>query len=179
MNNPKWPESLPPFTEVNEEDPEVVFVPEDLDNLTAIGDLVHDLYWFDNRKYLLCFEYDSGLPKSLNKNLLENGIELNKRKKFFYRHPKPAYKNDFVRILPHSEIPYFLEGADEGKMYGRLRLNLTPDYRKQLDFRIAANETSKVLQEQESMIEIKPSVWGISINLKIVYYKVRKWFKNS
>lgn len=178
MSNPKWPESLPPFTEVNVGDSQVLFVPEDLENNSSISDLVHDLYWFDERKYLLYFDYGIGLPEYLSKALSKNGIEMNKRENFFYRHPKPAYKKDFVRILPHSEIPHFLEGVNEGVMFGRLHLSLTSDYRKQLDFRMAANETSRVLQAQESIVEIKPSVWGITINLKLIYYKIKNWFIN-
>lgn len=178
MSNPKWPKSLPPFTEINAGDPEVVFIPEDLDHISSIRDLAHDLYWFDERKYLLYFEYEMGLSESLSKALSINGIEMTKRENFFYCNPKPAYKNDFVRILPHSAIPHFLEGVNEGVMFGRLHLSLTSDYRKQLDFRMAANETSKVLQAQESIVEFKPSVWGITINMKLIYCKIKNWFIN-
>jgi hypothetical protein len=54
---PKWPESLPPPSEVTEGPRRVHLVPGDLVREGAIQTLVHDLYWFPKDEYFLFFVY--------------------------------------------------------------------------------------------------------------------------
>jgi hypothetical protein len=102
---PKWPESLPPPVEFTEGAPRVDLAPHELGADDAIKDLVHDLYWFPDSEYFVYFLYGEGIGQELDVRLEAWGIERRKTEMYFYKHPKPAYKNDFVRALPGADAP--------------------------------------------------------------------------
>lgn len=173
---PKWPDSLPHPVEINEGARRCNLMPDDLETAQAVRDLVHDLYWFPHDSYFLFFVYGTGIGVELNNALGTHGITMKKTELYFYRNPNPAYKNDFLRVLPHSDAPEWQKEAAKGQMFGRITLSLEPWRRKQLDFKHTAQVTTKAITDRESIIEMKPNIWGIGVNVPRLMYRVKGWW---
>lgn len=176
---PKWPESLPPPVEITEGPPRVNFAPNDLRSDDAIKDLVHDLYWFPDSEYFIYFLHGEGIGQELDARLEEWGIERRKTEMYFYKHPKPAYENDFVRALPVADAPPWVREAAEGPMYGRVQLSLSAAMRKQLDLSETSRATSVAIQESDPVIEAKPNFFGMGISLNSLWRRVKNWIQRK
>jgi len=173
-NIPKWPESLPPPFEVVEGPRQVYFCESDFDGDDGVRDLLHDLYWFPDDNYYLYFLHGEGLDKSLASRLEAQGIEMKKTELYFYRHPNPAYPNDFIRVLNHEDPPQWKADAAKGPMFGRVSMSLEPARRKQIDFQENARITRELIADSESVVEAKPNFFGMGLNLNSLWHKVRK-----
>ena len=110
---PKWPKTLPPPIGFMEGARQVYLSHEDIGTVLSIPDLIEDMYWFDSDEFYLYFPYGKGLGVELKDKLEANGIELKKTEMYFYRHPKPGYKNDFIRS--HAARRYGRMEAGRGK----------------------------------------------------------------
>jgi hypothetical protein len=170
---PKWPDSLPPPIEIVEKRRYVPFTEADLNGDSSIQDLVHDLYWFIDSDYYLYFEYGKGIENSLLSRLGQAGVEMNRTEMYFFCRPNPSYKNDFIRILPHSEVPKWQEEAFKGKMFCRVSLTLESARRKQLDFSESGRLTNELLADKEPMVEAKPNFYGFGLNLNSIWHRVK------
>ena len=178
---PKWPDSLPPPIEFVEGPQRVFLSSEDLNGQRTLTDLVHDLYWFPDSEYFLYFEHGAGIGHELNARLEECGVEMRKTELYFYRHPRPAYTSDFIRVLPGATIPDWQRESAQGQMFGRVSLTLNSAARKQMDHAELARATSTAMADNESVIEAKPNFFGLGINLNSVWHRVKKrlgWSKN-
>ncbi|MDZ7660930.1 hypothetical protein [Thiohalophilus sp.] len=176
---PKWPESLPPPIEISEGTRRVDLVPDQLGTDEALQDLVHDLYWFSDSEYFVYFVYGEGIGQNLHVRLNGWGIETKKTEMYFYKHPKPAYENDFVRAVPGENVPAWVKEAVNVKMYGRVKLELSVTMRKQLDLSETAWNTSAAISNSDPVIEAKPNFFGMGINLNSLWRKVKKWFQRK
>ncbi len=173
---PKFPDSLPPPVEVGEGSRYINLTPDGLKPAAALADLVHDLYWFPDNHYFLFFVYGEGIGTNLQERLKSHGVATKKTEMYFYRHPKPAYENDFVQVLPHSAKHEWLKEAARGQMYGRILLSLEPWKRKQLDLEHTARATAKAMADTEPTIEMKPNFAGMGINLNSVFRRLGRWW---
>jgi hypothetical protein len=176
---PKWPESLPPPFEMTRGPREHHLTAADLEGETNINDLIHDLYWFPDDLNFIYFRHGEGLGKAFISKIEKKGIEVKKTELYFYRHPKPAYQNDYIRILPHENVPNWQKEAANGPMFGRVLVTLKPARRKQIDFYESARITIKVIADNESLIEAKPNFFGLGVNLNSLLRKALKWLRHQ
>lgn len=175
----KWPESLPAPCEIVEGPGEVVFTTHDLEEDSAIRNLVHDLYWFQDDEYFLYSLYGHGVGQTLNMRLKTHGVMTKKTEMYFYRHPKPAHENDFIRVTPHSDVPQWMKDAAQGEMYARGYLTLEAARRKQLDFREAARVATNTMADNESVVEAKPNFFGLGLNLNSLWRIAKRWLNRK
>lgn len=173
---PKFPDSLPPPVEVVEGPRYINFMPDELKPTTAIADLVHDLYCHHDNHYFLFFVYGEGIGADLKERLKSHGVAMKKTELYFYRHPKPAYKSDLIRVLPHSGEFEWQKEAAKGQMYGRVFLSLEPWRRKQLDLEYAARATTRAIADAEPVVEMKPNFAGMGINMHSVFLRLKRWW---
>lgn len=173
---PKWPDSLPPPIEFVEGAPQHCLTEADFDQDNAIDDLIHDMYWFPDDVYLLYFVYGEGVTKELTNKLELAGIAMRKTELFFFKHPQPAYSNEFIRILANDNLPQWMADAAKGPMHGQVTLSLEPAKRKMIDFYENAKVASQVLSEQEPIFEFKPNFAGLGVNLNSFWLRIKKWW---
>ena len=176
---PKWPESLPPPVEITEGATRVAMSPHDLTSDEAISHLVHDMYWFPDSEYFLYFVYKEGIGQELDARLQTWGIERKKTEMYFYKHPKPAHENDFVRALPGVDAPPWVKEAAEGQMYGRVQLSLSVTMRKQLDLSETARAMRAAISDADPVFEAKPNFFGIGINLNNLWRRAKNWVQRK
>jgi len=175
---PKFPESLPPPVEMTEGPRRVFLTPEELPNTEKISELVHDLYWFSDDLYFLFYPHGKGIGLDLNKRMESNGVGMRKTELYFYRRLKPAYENDFIRVLPHSAEYDWQRETEKGQMFGRVTLSLEPWRRKQLDLEYAAHVTSGAIVNNEPVVEMKPNYCGMGINVRALLKKLKRWWRD-
>ena len=154
-------------------------MPDDLSSVEGITNLVHDLYWYPDDLYLLFFFFGEGIAASLNETLKTHGVAMKKTELYFYRHPNSAYKNNFIRVLPHSEAPEWQKEAARGQMFGRISLSLEPWRRKQLDLEQTAHATTRAIADSEPIVEMKLNLWGVGINLQSLLHRVKRWWNRG
>jgi hypothetical protein len=155
----------------------VYFSCADLQSEVAISNVVHDLYWFPDDERFLYFRYGVGIGVSLRTSLEEQGIEMKKTEMYFYRHPKPAYENDFVRVMRHADVPEWKLNAAKRAMHGRVSLTLAPWRRKEMGFAEAAHVNTQIVGDKERVFEAKPNFYGFSLNLHRLWRVVKRWYK--
>jgi len=175
---PKWPESLPLPFEMTRGPREHHLTAADFEGEKNIDDHIHDLYWFPDDLNFIYFRYGEGLGKAFISKIEKIGIEVKKTELYFYRHPNPTYQNDFIRVLPHEDVPNWQKEAAKGPMFGRVFIVLNPARRKQIDFQENARITSNIIADNESLIEAKPNFFGIGVNLNSLWRKALKWLRH-
>lgn len=175
-NLPKWPDSLPPPVSIGKGVRHHCVSPDEFGDQKELLNLLHDMYWFSDDLYFMFTKEGKGLGAEFSKRIEVVGIEVIKIENYFYPHPSPGHKNDYVH-LPPGEIKYdWHREASEKQMYTRFTLQLTPWKRKELDMAYSAEATSRALAKEEPVIEAKPGIAGFSINLIAAWRKVRaKW----
>lgn len=170
---PKWPDSLPPLVEWEMKPGGVCLAVEDFPDQLTVAELVHDLYWNPEPDYFVFHPSGEGFPADLYKEFTTHGLELKRGESYFFRHPKPMAKNDFVQVLPTTTEPPWLVDAGRGKMYQRLAVSLAYWKRKELDHlelaQLTATETARRMERPTEIIELKPGVFGFRINLKALW----------
>jgi hypothetical protein len=177
-NRPKWPDSFPPPIEFTEGERCVYFMAADFQNISTFENLIYDLYWFPGDNYYLFFKHGEKLSQNLLDEFERNGILLIKTELYFYRHPNPAFVNDFVRLLP-GELKYDWQiEAAQGEMYGRTTISLEDWKKKEFDVKNIANVIASKIEENQPILEIKPGWCGINLNLRRLVRKIIVNFKN-
>ena len=150
-------------------------VESDLDCDDEILDLVRFLFWHPDDRYYLFFPYSEGISDNLAASLGRFGVSLRMTEMYFFRHPAPAYENDFVRILPQDDIHDWQRLAAKCRMFGRITLTLECWKRKQIEFRELARITAAEIAENEDVLEAKPNLMGFGINLNSGWRKSKRW----
>ena len=177
----KWPESLPPFVEMrilpreNE-----VFESELLcdDELQA---LLHDMYFFEDETYYVYREHDkSPDPDFSVERLSQVGIALTSHENYFYRRPfsdQGLEPYSYVRILPGEDRhPWQKEIVRKGPMFTRIKLELHPWKKKQMDL---ARLSSFVQARDVNPVELKPNFMGFGIDLIKLWSWIRSRFQRK
>jgi len=172
---PKWPDSLPPFTELTILPPEHVFYRHQLIADSDIRDLIHDLYYFPDDKYFLYYECESkNIPKGFDAKKLERcGLSLRKHESFFYRRPYEDDRPDkysYIRLTAADiHYPWQQEIIDNGPMYGRVQIELFEWKKKEIElYRIKSLNSKK-----DGPLILQPNFMGLGIDLK----KIPSWLK--
>jgi diguanylate cyclase (GGDEF)-like protein len=108
------------------------------------------MFWHSGDTYRIYFPYDRGIDRAVLTELERQGVALPSREFYFYRHPRPAYPNDFVRVLPHQKHADWKMAAATGPMFGCATLKLESWRAKELDAELAASATKRKLDSTES-----------------------------
>jgi hypothetical protein len=170
---PKFPNLLPPPMEVIEGPRYVNLMEKDLQSINKIEDLVSDLYWFSEDHYYLFFRFGEGVHSNLQYMFDNYGIASKTTELYFYKHPIPAYENDFVRVLPTEHTHEWQRQAAAGRMYGRVMLSLEAWRKRQLDITQIAQTTASAIVSNQPILDLKPGLWGFSLNLRSLYRRVK------
>jgi hypothetical protein len=178
-DRPKWPDSLPPFTEFVKGPRCVNLMVEDLQTMKDFEDLVYDLYWFPGDNYYLFSKYEEKLSRNLLDKFESQGILLLKTEHYFYRHPANDLNNIFIRLLP-SELEHEWEiQTAKGQMYGRITLSLEEWRRKRLDITYIGQVAASKMDKDQPILDLKPGIWGFNLNLRSLYRRIKFYFKKS
>ena len=173
---PKWPESLPPPVYIGKEQRVCHMSPDEFGEDKALLDLLHDMYWFIDGLYYVYTKHEETLGVVLSESFDNAGIEVIAIESFFYSHPKPAYKNDFVHLPPNAIQYDWHREAASTQMYTRFSLAVSAWKRKELDLAYSAEATVDAIAKGEPMVEAKPGFGGVTLNLRVVLQRARKWF---
>jgi len=172
---PKWPDSLPPPTEVTLLPPEHVLYRTDLITDEDIQGLIHDLFFFPEDKYFLYYEYSNKeIPEGFDaKKLKQYGLSLRKHENFFYRRPWDKDRPEqysYVRLTVSGiKYPWQQEIVDKGPMYGRVQIDLMEWRKKEIELaRIKA-----LSKKDEDPLILQPNICGVGIDIK----KIPSWIK--
>ena len=173
---PEWPESLPPPTSITMGEKMHYMSPDEFKDSSEFTKLLHDMYWFPDDLYFVFTKEGEGLGSQFSKSIENTGIEIKKIENYFYPHPNPGYKNDYVHLPPGEMNFEWQREASKKQMYVRFNLKLATWKKKELDIAYAAEATTNALSKNEPIIEAKPGFAGFSINLVSVWKK--KYVKN-
>ncbi len=174
--NPKWPDSLPPFTEMTLLPPEHVIYREELVSTDDISNLVHDLFYFPEDKHFLYFEYGSNdMPEGFDSEKLKAyGLAFRKHENFFYRRPlddtNPEDYSYIQLTIDKINYPWQQKIVDAGPMYGRVQIELMEWKKKEIELQ----RIKSVHQNDNNPLLLQPNFMGLGIDLK----KLLKWGKN-
>lgn len=172
---PKWPDSLPPPSEMTMLPPEHVVYRESLIKEEDLYNLVHDLFYFPEDKYFLYFEYESpAIPEGFDTEKLEHfGLALRKYENFFYRRPFGEDEPDrysYMRLTAADiKHPWHQKLVDSGPMYCRVQIELMEWAKKDIELQRLKSLSSK----NEDPLLLQPNFMGVGVDLK----KVPSWLK--
>lgn len=172
---PKWPDSLPPPTELILLPPEHVLCRSELVKNEDIQNLIHDLFFFPEEKYFLYFEYASNdIPDGFDANRLEqHGLSLRKYENFYYRRPDDKDQSEpysFIRLaVTDIQFPWQQEIVNQGPMYGRVQIELKEWKKKEIEL----SRIQALNEQDDNPLVLQPNFWGLGIDLK----KIPSWVK--
>lgn len=174
---PKWPDSLPFPAKVTFEPRRVHLLPADFESDRAVTDLLHDLYWFPDDRYYLFYSDTMKLTTKVAEELKESGIVFSEIESYFYKHPKPAYERDFIQVLPNVDYPTWRKKSAKGEILWRALLSLDTTVRRELDFDESAARTRDAIANSEGVVDLKPNIYGVGLNLNSLWRKIKAWLK--
>lgn len=169
----KWPEGVPEPFEVSKATRLICMSPDEFKDDKDISDLVHDMFWFPDDGYFIFSKSDEGIGAELNKSFESAGIEIKVSQRYFYPHPYPGYKNDYIQILPGPRKYDWQEEAVKKKEYARHTLGLLGWKKKDLDFSYAAEVVVKATKKPPPVLSAKPGLFGFSIDLIEICKKLK------
>jgi len=150
--------------------------PDEFEDKNEFGKLLHDMYWFSDDLYFVYCKEGEGLGAEFLEGIKRIGVEVGEIENYFYPHPNPGYKNDYIH-LPPGEIKYdWHMEASKKQMYTRFSLHVSVWKRKELDMAYSAKTTTEALNNEEPVLEAKLGVAGFSVNLIAGWRKLKsKW----
>lgn len=174
---PKWPDSLPPPTEMTMLPQENYVYRDELIEFDDINALIHDMYYFSEERYFLYYEYHSkNIPEGFDVKLLNGiGLAFRKHENYFYKRPWSDERPDvysYIRFLP-GDVKYEWQKklVEEGPMYGRVEIELMEWKKKQIDLYLIQQASNK---ESDPLI-LQPNFMGIGVDLR----KIPAWIKDK
>lgn len=172
---PKWPDSLPPPSEMTMLPPEHVIYRESLIEEKDVYDLIHDLFYFPEDNYFLYFKYESSnIPDGFDtKKLGSFGLALRQYENFFYRRPFGDVEPDrysYIRLTAADiKHPWHQKLIDSGPMFGRVQIELMEWANKNVELQRLKSLNSK----DEDPLLLQPNFMGVGVDLK----KIPAWLK--
>jgi hypothetical protein len=175
---PKWPKGLPSPVSVERLGRLISLTPSDLGTEDNISDLVHNLYWYPDEFYYIFTKVDEGFGEFLFSRFEKSGLLSTKNERCFYIHSFSDMKNDFIHLPPDVVEYDWHKEAINGQEYTRFTIKLAPWKIKELDMSYTAKATADAVDDNSSIVEAKPGVFGFSVNLFALFNQIkRKWFK--
>ncbi|GGP47667.1 hypothetical protein [Shewanella saliphila] len=176
---PKWPEDLPLPVSVEKLGRLISLTPSDLKTEDEINNLVHNLYWYPDDFYFIFTKVNEGFGEFLFSRFEQSGMVYTKNERCFYIHSFSDMKNDFIQLPPDTVEFDWHKEAILGQEYSRFTIKLASWKIKELDMVYTAEATVKVMDEATPIIEAKPGLFGININLCAILSKVKRWWNSK
>lgn len=154
-----------------------VFEDGDLDTDKQINNLISLMFEYPEREFFLFHNVHVSMSAKLRSAEKQNVILLNEVEYFYYKHPK--FKKDYVKISGNNpQFEWEKELIEKGPEYYRFTLKLTEKAKRDLEI---SYKKFKEGQMVENPVEVKPSLFGISVDLiklwKIIVSRLKnKWF---
>lgn len=123
-----------------------------------------DFYYFQEK----------GGPSNLllDRAKAEGSILMEEVRFFFYRHPE--YPRNYVHIEVREgryEWDWQKEVVEKGPMFMRIKLKLTIQKVRDLEIQ----QSIKAQREREEIFELKPGIYGFSLNLRSIARRIASW----
>lgn len=169
----RWPDSLPPPSEMTMLQPEHAIAKDELVSDEDISNLIHDLFYFPEDTYFLYYEYENKeVPEKFDAEKLKAlGLSFRKYENFFYRWPwddETPQKYSYVRLtIDKINYPWQQEIVDRGPMYGRVQIELMEWRKKEIELQRIKSTHSP---DSDPLI-LQPNFMGLGVDLK----KLFKW----
>jgi len=166
---PEFPKTLPTPDSIKESRL-CILNAQDLCDKEAFVELAQFMFSEPEIEFYLFLEKGQRENAIINQQLKACGIIVCDSE--FYYYLVPGSDNHYMKIRD-AEHPRLNEIKNHSKHYFRERLQLSDSMKRHLN-----NKELVLLQKMQprEIISVNPGLWGITINLKELFKRVKKWF---